>query len=82
MKMPYGKHKGEEIHTIPKGYLNWMLDNITDLGPDLKQAVEAGLQGKEYTPPTREQRVDAARQDMTARLRARETERILFRVVA
>lgn len=78
MKIPFGKHKGEDIHTLPKPYLNWLL--TIDLDDHLRQAVEMGLQGKEYKPPTRNERIDKARHDMTARLRARDAGRTLFRV--
>ena len=25
---PYGKHKGQALDTIPRGYLRWALDNV------------------------------------------------------
>lgn len=82
MKIKFGKHKGKEIHDLPKPYLRWLRDNILDLDEHHKQAINAGLDGKPYTAPTREQRIDDARHAMTARLKARETGRTLFRVVA
>ena len=30
MKMPFGKHKGEEIEDIPSDYLKWVAENIDD----------------------------------------------------
>lgn len=82
MKIHFGKHKGKEIHTLPKGYLRWLRDNIPDLDDHHKLAINSGLQGKPYTAPTKEERIDRARHAMTARLKARETGRTLFRVVA
>lgn len=72
MKMPFGKHKGQEIHTIPHDYLLWFRDNIKNLNGDLLRAVIAGLDGKPFEPPTIKERVDEARQRMTERLRSRE----------
>lgn len=46
----------------------------------MRQAIEDGLEGKEYKPPTQEQRIDQARQDVLARLKARDQGRTLFRV--
>lgn len=48
--MPFGKHRGREVHRMPKGYLRWMLANC-DLSPELRRAVEDGLEGIAYTPP-------------------------------
>lgn len=72
MKMPFGMHKGKEIHTIPHDYLLWFRNNITNLHGDLLKAVEAGLEGKPFEPPTIKERVDEARQRMTERLTSRE----------
>lgn len=72
MKMPFGMHKGKEIHTIPRDYLLWFRDNITNLHGDLLGAVVAGLEGKPFEPPTIKQRVDEARQKTLDRLRQRE----------
>ena len=71
MNMPFGKHKGQEIHTIPHDYLLWLKGNV-DLWGDLMRAVEAGLEGKAFMPPTSEERVDEARRKMLERLRQRE----------
>ena len=27
MKMPWGKHKGRDIHELPSGYLLWLAEN-------------------------------------------------------
>lgn len=82
MKIQFGKHKGEELHTIPKSYLNWIKQNIPDLDPHLQRAVDLALEGKEYKAPTRRERIDEARQDMLSRLKARDAGRTLFPVVA
>jgi len=73
MKRPFGKHKGQEIHTIPHDYLQWFRENIANLQGDLLRAMIAGLKGKPFQPPTIKERVDEARQRMMARLRSRET---------
>ena len=52
MKMPFGKHKGEQIHLLEKSYLHWLRDNCK-LHGDLLNAVDAALQGKAYTPPAK-----------------------------
>jgi hypothetical protein len=72
MKMPFGKHKGAEIHMIPHDYLLWFRNNIKNLQGDLLLAVDAGLEGKPFEPPTIEERMDEGRQKMLERLRQRE----------
>jgi len=72
MKMPFGKHKGQEIHKIPQDYLLWFRENITNLHGDLLRAVDAGLEGKPFEPPTIKERVDEARQKVLERLSQRE----------
>lgn len=72
MKMPFGKHQGQEIHTIPHDYLLWFRDNITNLHGDLLRAVDAGLEDKPFEPPTIQERVDEAKQRVGDRLRQRE----------
>lgn len=72
MKMPFGRHKGLEIHTLPQDYLLWFRDNITNLHGDLLRAVVAGLEGKPFAPPTIKERVDEARRKLLERLRQRE----------
>lgn len=72
MKMPFGKHKGQEIHTIPHDYLFWFRSNIINLHGDLLRAVIAGLDRKPFEPPTTKERVDEAKQSMLERLRQRE----------
>jgi uncharacterized protein (DUF3820 family) len=38
MEMPFGKHKGEQVHKLPKDYLGWLLNNAT-LRPYLKMEI-------------------------------------------
>jgi hypothetical protein len=73
MIMPFGMHKGKEVHTISSDYLLWFKNNITNLHGDLLRAVIAGLEGKPFEPPTIKERVDEAQQKMLDRLRQRET---------
>ena len=73
MKMPFGRHKGQEIHTLPYDYLHWFRSNITNLHGDLLRAVEEGLEGKPFEPPTIKERVDEARRRMTECLKNRES---------
>ena len=40
--MLFGKHKGKEIESIPKGYLRWLYSNC-DLHGELKTEVEVRL---------------------------------------
>ena len=47
MIMPFGKHAGTPIHDIPRGYLRWALANL-DLSPELRQAMELGIEKKPY----------------------------------
>ena len=56
--MPFGKHKGVPLNKIPRGYLGWILTNLT-LNPNLKRDIEAIYKGKPLpeTPPTLEQRM-------------------------
>jgi len=72
MKMPFGKYKGCEVHTLPQDYLVWFKNNISNLHGDLLRAVDTGLEGKPFEPPTIKERVDEAKQKMLDRLRQRE----------
>lgn len=37
--MPFGKYKNHELFEIPANYLEWVLDNISDLDPLLEVAI-------------------------------------------
>lgn len=43
--MPFGKHKGESVETLPKGYLRWLKENV-ELRGELRQAVDCVLAGR------------------------------------
>lgn len=43
--MPMGKYKGEEIATVDRGYLRWMINNM-DLDGDLLYSVKSALDNK------------------------------------
>ena len=38
--MPWGKHKGTPIGQVPRGYMQWCLDNADALRPDIRRAFE------------------------------------------
>ena len=44
MRMPFGKHKGQEIDDLPTDYLRWMIKNLTDLSYSLRTALEDQLE--------------------------------------
>lgn len=48
--MPFGKHKGRELNTLPQKYLRWLLRECS-LSPQLKTAIRCVLAGEEI-PPT------------------------------
>lgn len=43
--MPFGKHKGQALDNVPKGYLHWLKANVPLFSP-LVDAVDAVLAGK------------------------------------
>ena len=43
IRMPFGKHKGEELGNIPDDYLFWCLDHCTSMSPSLRKAIERHL---------------------------------------
>jgi hypothetical protein len=47
MRMPFGKHRGEELSEIPDDYLVWCLDNCDSMSPTLRKAIEAHLKIEE-----------------------------------
>ena len=40
--MPFGRYKGRDIQTVPRGYLRWMRDNV-EIGPQLAHAVACAI---------------------------------------
>jgi hypothetical protein len=42
--MPFGKHKGQPLSTVPRGYLRWLRANV-DIDDWLQVAVDAILDG-------------------------------------
>jgi hypothetical protein len=50
MTMPFGKHKGESVETLPKRYLKWLQKEV-DLREPLATAVDCAIRGKPYIPP-------------------------------
>jgi exodeoxyribonuclease X len=46
-KMPFGKHKGEAIKTLPIGYVKWLLANVGGMKPSLYSALQKRLQQAE-----------------------------------
>lgn len=43
MKMPFGKHKGEDLERIEASYIRWILENCERLDPQLQEALEEQL---------------------------------------
>lgn len=54
MRMPWGKHKGEELETVPDSYLWWVLENADNASPMLLAAIRRHLGVEEETPKQRE----------------------------
>lgn len=54
MLMPFGKHKGQNVSTLPKRYLQWLRQNV-ELNGELAAAVSAAL----GIAPKQERSVDA-----------------------
>lgn len=44
--MPFGKHKGQRLDTVPHGYLKWMLNTMDGLDADLKFSAKQILNKK------------------------------------
>lgn len=43
MKMPFGKHRGEEVEDLETGYIVWVLENCEGLDERLQEELEAQL---------------------------------------
>jgi hypothetical protein len=68
--MPFGKHKGKPLAEVPAGYLTWLLENVPDLYPKTREAIEAFVRPHDATeqpPPTS----DAPRRQATRQPRAK-----------
>jgi hypothetical protein len=39
VRMPFGKHKGEDIDDVPRDYLRWVLSNVDLRDHGLKRAI-------------------------------------------
>lgn len=45
--LPFGKHRGQPIASVPASYLAWMLEKMPDLRPDTRAGVELELQRRD-----------------------------------
>ena len=43
MRMTFGKYKHVDLERVPHDYLLWVLDNIEDISPTLRRAIETSL---------------------------------------
>jgi exodeoxyribonuclease X len=50
-RLPFGKHKGEPVSTVPAGYLKWMIDS-GERDPDMIHTAETELARRAGEPPT------------------------------
>lgn len=41
--MPFGKYRGKAISQLPQDYVNWALNNLSDLDPDVRWSLEQFL---------------------------------------
>ena len=46
--MPFGKHRGRRIDSIPHEYLAWVLNNCDGLKPELRRAILSVLGCENY----------------------------------
>lgn len=54
VKMPFGKHKGLDLHDVPDSYLLWVLGNVETLSPILRGCIERHLGVEETADPPRD----------------------------
>src|SRR5215212_2717176 len=50
-KMPFGKHRGKRLQSIPTEYLVWLRDENDELDPQLRKDVEYELGRRDDVPP-------------------------------
>jgi hypothetical protein len=46
MRMTFGNHIGQPLDQIPKGYLRWVVGNVTDLEPTPAEAIGKAIAGE------------------------------------
>jgi hypothetical protein len=63
MLMPFGKHRGREVETLPENYLRWLMSNI-DLRDPLLTKVRTILREGTALAPT-EDRVKAVYRELS-----------------
>lgn len=51
MRMPFGKHRGEDLDNVPDDYLCWVLEHVDKLSPTLREAIEDRLGIRRHRPP-------------------------------
>src|SRR5436190_11942591 len=51
VKMPFGKHRGKRLISIPTEYLVWLRDENEDLDAELRKAVDHELSRRDDVPP-------------------------------
>jgi hypothetical protein len=44
VRLPFGKYRGKCLDEVPRGYLVWALENLRDLRPWLRRAIEGFLE--------------------------------------
>lgn len=49
--MPFGRHQGKPLDQVPAGYLVWVLENITGMWPETRQAIASFLGIEPLLPP-------------------------------
>lgn len=52
--MSFGKHTGKPLNAIPKGYLRWLIANVS-ISQELKADITAILDGQPLPLPVEEQ---------------------------
>lgn len=45
-RMPFGRYKGRLFITIPTNYLRWVLENIENLSPELRDRMNFEIQNR------------------------------------